>query len=114
MVQLWNWWQDIEMDKLFSLLQTTKSCCKWSQIRLGSGFVGCLPGQRSWSLLFSLYINDIASDTESEIRLFADDCINREIKDGGDTMKLQRDIDRLGSWARKWGMKFQPVKYNMM
>ena len=29
-------------------------------------------------------------------------------------MKLQRDIDRLGSWARKWGMKFQPVKCNMM
>ena len=28
--------------------------------------------------------------------------------------KLQRDIDRLGSWARKWGMRFQPVKCNMM
>ena len=29
-------------------------------------------------------------------------------------MKLQRDIDRSGSWARKWGMRFQPVKCNMM
>ena len=29
-------------------------------------------------------------------------------------MKLQRDIDRLGSWARKWGMRFQPVKCNMI
>ena len=29
-------------------------------------------------------------------------------------MKLQRDIDRLGSWARKWGMGFQAVKCNMM
>ena len=29
-------------------------------------------------------------------------------------MKLQRDIDRLGSWARKWGMRFQPVKCSMM
>ena len=27
---------------------------------------------------------------------------------------FQRDIDRLGSWARKWGMRFQPVKCNMM
>ena len=26
-------------------------------------------------LLFSLYINDISSDTESEIRLLADDCV---------------------------------------
>ena len=66
-------------------------------------------------LLFSLYINDISSDTESEIRLFADDCVFYcEIKDEEDTMKLQKDIDRLGSWARKWGMRFRPVKCNMM
>ena len=42
-------------------------------------------------LLFSLYINDISSDTESEIRLFADNCVCcREIKDDEDTMKLQQ------------------------
>ena len=47
--------------------------------------------------LFSLYINDISSDTESEIRLFADDCVcYRGIKKEEDTMKLQTDIDRLG------------------
>ena len=50
-----------------------------------------------------------------EIRLFADDCVcYREIKDIEDTLKLQKDIDRLGIWARKWGMRFQPVKCNMM
>ena len=66
-------------------------------------------------LLFSLYINGISADNESEIRLFADDCVcYREIKNEEDTLKLQRDIDRLGSWARKWGMRFQPVKCNMM
>ena len=67
-------------------------------------------------LLFSLYINDITSDIESEIRLFADDCVcHREIKDEEDsTVKLQRDIDRLRCWARKWGMRFQPVKCNMV
>ena len=64
--------------------------------------------------LFSLYVNDISSDIESEIRLFADDCVcYREIKDEEDTIKLQRDIDRLGSWARKWAMRFQSVKCNM-
>ena len=48
-------------------------------------------------LLFSLYINDISSDIESEIKLFADDCVcYREIKDEVDTIKLQMDIDRLG------------------
>ena len=62
-----------------------------------------------------LHINDIISDIESEIRLFADDCVcYREIKDIEDTAKLQKDIDRLGIWARKWGIRFQPVKCNMM
>ena len=66
-------------------------------------------------LLFSLHINDIMSDIESEIRLFADDCVcYREIKDIEDTLQLQKDIDRLGVWARKCGMRFQPVKCNMM
>ena len=66
-------------------------------------------------MLFSLHINDITADIESEIRLFDDDCVcYREIKDKEDTLKLQRDIDRLGNWARKWGMRFQPVKCNMM
>ena len=65
--------------------------------------------------LFSLYINDISTVIDSEIRLFADDCVcYREIKDIEDTLKLQKDIDQLGCWARKWGMRFQPVKCNMM
>ena len=40
-------------------------------------------------LLFYLYINDISTDNESEIRLFADDCVcYREIKDTDDTLKF--------------------------
>ena len=40
-------------------------------------------------LLFSLYINDISSDIESEIRLFADDYVcYREIKDEEDIMRV--------------------------
>ena len=41
-------------------------------------------------------------DIKSEIGLFVDDSVcYREIKDKEDTLKLQRDIDRLGSWAKK-------------
>ena len=62
-------------------------------------------------LLFYLHINDFASDIESKIRLFAVECVSyREIKNKEDTLKLQKDIDRLGSWV----MRFQPVKCNMM
>ena len=39
-----------------------------------------------------MYKNDISSYIESEISLFADDCVcYREIKDKEDTMKLQID-----------------------
>ena len=48
-------------------------------------------------LLFSLHINDISTDIDSEIRLFADDCVcYREIKDIKDTLKFQKNIDQLG------------------
>ena len=53
-------------------------------------------------LLFSLHINDIMSEIESEIRCFDDDfACYCEIKDKEDTLKLQKDTDRLGIWARK-------------
>ena len=70
----------------------------------------------SWPLIILLaHINDITAGIESEIRLFADDCVcYRENKDIEDTLKLQRYIDRLGNWARKCGMRFHPVKCNMM
>ena len=66
-------------------------------------------------LLFSLYINDIMVGIESEIHLFADDCVSyRQIDSTEDTSKLLKDIDQLGKWARKWGMRFQPLKCNIM
>ena len=103
------------MDRFFSVLQTTVSCRKRSKIGLGPGFVWCPTGTVLGPLLFSLYINDVSTDIDSEIRLFADDCVcHREIKDIEDTLKLQKDIDQLGCWARKWGMRFKPVKCNMM
>ena len=66
-------------------------------------------------LLFSLYIIDIMVGIDSEIRLSAGDCVcYRQILSIEDTVKLQRDINRLGRWARKRGMGFQPTKCNMM
>ena len=82
----------------------------WAPVLSGvpQGTVLCL-------VLFSLYLNDIPTDIDSEVRLFADDRVcYREIKDTDDTLKLHEDIDQLGCWARKWGMRFQPVKCNMM
>ena len=38
----WNWWKDIEMDRFFSILQTTAYCYKWSKIWLGYWSIGML------------------------------------------------------------------------
>ena len=66
-------------------------------------------------ILFLIHINDISENIESEIRLFADDCVcYREINTINDCKKLQDDIDRLENWAAIWGMRFQPAKCNMM
>jgi hypothetical protein len=51
-------------------------------------------------LLFLAYVNDIWKNFESNIRLFADDCIiYRRILDSSDIKKLQTDLNRLGEWA---------------
>ena len=64
--------------------------------------------------LFSFYINDIMLGIKSEIRLF-DDCVCYRQNDSiEDTSNLQKDIDQLGKWARKWDIRFQPVKSNIM
>ena len=87
------------MDKFFPLLQTTTRVdVNGVKYDLAPVLSGVPQGTLLGPLLFSLYINDISSDIESELRRFADDCVYyREIKDEEDTMKLQSDIDRLGS-----------------
>ena len=48
-------------------------------------------------LLFLAYVNDIGKNIDSNIRLFADDCvIYRKIFTNEDMIKLQRDVGRLG------------------
>ena len=59
-------------------------------------------------VLFLAYINDLhESITNSNVRLFADDCVPyRDITDRNDTDLLQQDLDALGRWEAKWLMEF--------
>ena len=66
-------------------------------------------------IFFIIFINDIVKCVDSKIRLFADDCVcYRVIRSVKDCLTLQKDIDKLGKWARDWGMRFQPSKCNMI
>jgi len=62
-------------------------------------------------LLFLVYVNDIWSNVNSSIRLFADNCIiYRKITNKNDIEKLQKDLDTLGEWAVENGIKINPDK----
>ena len=72
---------------------------------------GVLQGSVLGTLLFLAYVNDIWRNGESNIRLFADDCIiYRKITDSSDIGKLQTDLNRLREWAIENGMKINPDK----
>ena len=65
--------------------------------------------------MFILYINDIAKDTTSSIRLFADDCLlYRVIRSEADTRDLQQDLTQLCQWAAKWQMAFNADKCSLL
>jgi len=62
-------------------------------------------------LLFLAYVNDIWRNTESNIWLFADDCIiYRKITNSIDIDKLKTDLNRLGKWAVENEIKIHPSK----
>ena len=62
-------------------------------------------------LLFVLYINDLPTDIDSDIFLFADDTkIFRKIENQDDSDNLQEDLTKLQEWSNKWLLKFHPDK----
>lgn len=66
-------------------------------------------------LLFLTYINDMPSHTEYDVRLFADDSLlYREIRNTNDSIQLQEDLNALESWEKKWLMRFNPSKCNII
>ena len=53
-------------------------------------------------LLFSIYVNDMASQVNSAVLQFADDLkMFRAVHDISDFHQLQADIDSLVAWANK-------------
>ena len=50
--------------------------------------------------LFLIYVNDIAENINSNIRLFADDCVvYRQIDSHQDYVILQEDLNNLFDWS---------------
>ena len=61
--------------------------------------------------LFLIYINDIETEIQSIIRLFADDTKLFNIADTDtDKLRIQNDTDKLEEWSEKWLLKFNVDK----
>ena len=63
-------------------------------------------------LLFLLYINDIVTDIQSCVRLFADDTSLYIIVDNpiSAAEMINTDLETIHRWAEKWLVKFNPSK----
>ena len=87
------------------------TCSDWSSVK------SWVPqGTILGPILFIIYINDISADLTSAIKIYADDTkIYRTIGSPDvDIPALQCDLDRLGVWANKWQMHFNPDKCEVM
>ena len=69
-------------------------------------------GIYSWTFTFLVFINDITNNIASNISLFADDTSLMEIIDNyvESYAKLNRDLDRLSTWANQWLVTLNATK----
>ena len=66
-------------------------------------------------LLFLAYINDMTEGKRSTVKLFADDSLlYRKISNKRDCEELQRDLDRLQKWEKKWQMASNAEKCEVL
>jgi hypothetical protein len=81
-----------------------------------SSFTTILGGVPQGSVLFIIYINDIADKLASLTRLFADDTsLNCSHSDGTEIQSIiNHDLKELDEWSKRWLMTFNPDKTEIM
>ena len=66
-------------------------------------------------VMFVVYINDMVSGTNSYVNLFADDAkLLKRVEGQEDCEILQRDLDKILRWSKKWEMEFNTKKCKVM
>ena len=80
-------------------------CSSWADVN-----AGVPQGSILGPLLFLIYINDLSDGLKSECKLFADDTSLFSVVNDINTSAsdLNEDLEKIGNWAFKWKMNFNP------
>ena len=108
--------------KLFEIFKDYLSNLYQSVVVKGQKSVlKCIPagvpqGSVLGPLLFRIYINDIVNEIESTIKLFADDTsLSLALSDSDICAEiLNSDLDKIKNWAKKWKVKFNEDKTDLL
>ena len=66
-------------------------------------------------LLFLIFINDLAENTTSTVKLFAHDCVMyRPKRHANGCEALQEDLNKLHDWEEMWQLRFNATKCNIL
>ena len=70
----------------------------------------CLRVQFFGPLFFLIYINNLSGNLEANVKLFTDDTSTLSVVSHpiNTSQKLNKDHDKVGTWANKWKMSFNP------
>jgi hypothetical protein len=103
---LLNWLENYLQDRKIRVT-INGQCSGWRDTN-----AGVPQGSILGPLLFLVFINDITTNIESEIHLFADDTSLMDIIDDhiASYSKLNRDLVRLSTWASNWLVTFNAAK----
>ena len=98
-----------------------KLCKNLRTTNLGQKFTGSYKKKRVPQgtvfapLLFLLFVDDLETNIDSQMRIFADDClVHRVIKKDLDCPQLLEDISSLCHWENTWKMTFNKSKCQVM
>ena len=107
---LLNWFSSYLSDRKQRVVHAN-STSNWSSIN-----AGVPQGSILGPLLFLIYINDIISNINANIRLFADDTSLYIIVDTPENAAeiLNNDLDTIHNWSKTWLVTFNPSKTESM